>query len=105
MEKTLISMFSHRKGKLSLRILHTSLDKKDPDAFDAAVHNLTRVLVMVKSTAGHVFGAYIEDRIGTQENLWKVGNDENFLFALGNVTGETIKLIRTSGDNGVSEKI
>lgn len=51
------------------------------------------ILVLVKSVKGHVFGAYIADKYEGSNGGWRKGSDENFIFAMGNITQKPIKLL------------
>jgi hypothetical protein len=60
--------------------------------FSEAVIGIEGVVVLVKSDKGHVFGAYIEDKFAGSEGGWRKGSDNNFLFAMGNITKKPLKL-------------
>ena len=70
--------------------------------FDAAVKGRSKVLILIKSTLGHVFGGYVADSFGGTPTGWQKGSDANFLFAMGNITRNPLKLLSDSSENHLS---
>ena len=62
--------------------------------FDAAVKGHAQILTLIREqNTRYVFGGFVHDTFGlTGQREWVVGNAENFVFSLGNVTGHPIKL-------------
>jgi hypothetical protein len=57
------------------------------------VEGIGGIVVLIESMKGHVFGAYIEDKFEGTQGGWRKGSDENFLFAIGNITKKPMKLL------------
>jgi hypothetical protein len=81
------------QGALTVRTLLTTTERKSSLAFSEAVQGIEKVLVVVESMKGHVFGAYIEDKFEGTRGGWRKGSDDNFLFAMGNITKQPMKLL------------
>jgi hypothetical protein len=103
MQVTLAQMlpqFGPSAERPTLHLLCTSAQGTGVAVFDNATKGKNRILTVIKSTANHVFGAYIEDTFG-QGGAWIPGSKENFLFALGNITGTPAKLMNSGVGNSV----
>ncbi len=77
------------------------LSTKDltPDQFWKAVNGKSRILVLVRNTAGYIFGGYVEDAFIPRDDVyWVPGHANNFVFTLGNKTGQPMKLLKNHGD-------
>ncbi len=87
-------------GNYSLTLLHSRTQGQSFDAasFDNAVRGKSKVLTIMQSTEGHVFGGYFEDTFGSPGSFIP-GSPNNYIFALGNKTGQPIKLFRTTGNS------
>ena len=88
MAATLARICSPMGGALR-QLLATTASTNDKSSFDAAVKGIGRVIVLIRTTAGHVFGSYVHRTFG--EGDWDV-DDGAFLFALGNLTHAPVKL-------------
>jgi hypothetical protein len=82
----------------SLNLLHSSSNGITPAQFWEAVEGKSRILVLVRNTAGYIFGGYVEndfDFEGVPDFApWVQGHDYNFVFSLGNKTGKPVKLLK-----------
>lgn len=80
MANTLLSMLGGKP--LRARLLVNSYCGTHGSFFHSAVKlNPGPVVCIIKSNFGHVFGAYVEDASGEDEN-WVPGSPKNFLFSL-----------------------
>ncbi len=59
------------------------------------MNGIGRVIVLIRTTAGHVFGCYVHRTFG-EANDWVV-DDGAFLFALGSLTHAPVKLKAAPG--------
>jgi len=75
-------------------ILDSTVSGQSATVFDGAVRGKSRILVVIQSTSGYVFGAYVADTFGTG-STWMIGNKDTFLWTLQNYN-TPIKLV-TSG--------
>ena len=94
MAATLAKMCSPMDGGLR-QLLATNESTNRAASFDAAVKGIGRVIVLIRTTAGHVFGCYVHVTFG-DVNGWVV-DDGAFLFALGNLTHAPVKLKAAPG--------
>lgn len=109
MQSALAGMFAGDTGegdrqRLNLSLLLTSQDGETEDFFHDKVWWIGQVLTVIKSTEGHVFGGYFIDTMGSDRadfNNWSFGSSENFVFTLGNLTGNPIKLLPCVGADGI----
>jgi hypothetical protein len=86
-----------------LTLLHTMAQGAAAAHFDPKVAGKGRILVVVQSSAGHIFGGFTFDVLGTGYG-WlnhSEANPGNFVFALGNKTGTPLKLLPAPGNNSV----
>lgn len=100
LSKMLAGSFPGQK-RLSLTHLRTfrKRDSTTTQEFHDAVGNLGQILTVMKSKEGHIFGAYVHDAITCDDHSgWITGSFYNFLFALGNLTKVSTKLVRDTGD-------
>jgi hypothetical protein len=81
------------KGVLTVRTLLTTNERKSSIQFSDAVKGIEHLVVLVQSSKGHVFGAYIDDKFENINGGWRKGSDLNFLFAMGNVSKQPMKLL------------
>lgn len=86
--------------RVSCRLVHDMSRGARASDFDAAVKLVGPTLTLIReASTKYVFGAYVHDTYG-QGRGWVPGSMENFLFTLGNVTGNPVKLIRDPADSG-----
>jgi len=73
-------------------ILDSTISGQTAQVFDSAVKMKSRILVVIQSSSGYVFGAYVADTFGTGPTGWVVGNKDTFLWTLRN-NNTPVKLI------------
>jgi len=78
-------------------ILDSTVSGQSAKVFDSAVKNKSRILVVIQSTSGFVFGAYIADTFGVPGS-WVKGSTDTFLWTLRN-NNSPVKLITTGNCN------
>ena len=81
-------------GRRIAQLLATNESTNRSASFDAAVKGIGRVIVLIRTTAGHVFGCYVDRTYDV--SAW-VFDDGAFLFALGNLTHAPVKLKAAPG--------
>ena len=91
LKSTLFDMLPKDRRRLTL--LHDDRNGATQTHFWRAVINKAHILVVIKSSQGHVFGGYVEDQFIDRGSKYIAGSDRNFLFRL---TGQPLKLLRTS---------
>jgi len=101
MTRTLALMIG---GPRTARLLLDSNSGTAPTVFDNAVSGQGPFLTIIKSTTGHVFGAYVEDTFGTAGG-WIAGSPNNFLFSLKAIAPQqVVKLNRSTTGQGIHIK-
>jgi hypothetical protein len=65
-------------------------------AFDNAVRGKGPFAVIIRSTSGHVFGVYVPEEFSAKSGHLPCSPDQ-FLFALGNMTGSPLKFLPIQG--------
>jgi hypothetical protein len=93
-KETLCRILESVTKQPKLTLLHTAAQGADFASFKAKVAGKGSLLVVVQSTAGHKFGGFVFDQFESFQGDFKKGNAANFLFALGNITGTPLKLLR-----------
>jgi len=73
-------------------ILDSKVSGETAQVFDSAVRMKSKILVVIQSTSGYVFGAYVADTFGTGGGDWVVGSKDTFLWTLQN-NNTPVKLI------------
>jgi hypothetical protein len=88
------------RGSLRMLLVSESAANQTK-TFDSAVKGIGRVIVLIRSTAGHIFGCYVRGVFGTAGGARQV-DDPALLFALGNLTGAPVKLKAAPGAGHVN---
>jgi len=94
MKESLTGLLSSELRSWQL-ILDSTVSGQTKDVFDTAVRGKSRILVVIQSTSGYVFGAYVADTFGTGPSGWVKGSKDTFLWTLRN-NNTPVKLV-TSG--------
>jgi len=96
MQKTLASMTG---GPRTARLLVDSSSGMTKTVFDGATKRQGPFVIIIKSSTGHVFGAYVEDTFSAG---WTTGSPNNFLFSLKAIgSQQVVKLQRSRVGCGI----
>ena len=105
MTATLRAMMATVPGHpaLACTLLTTSARGTTTDVFANAVRGVGPTLTLIRSTAGYVFGAYVHETLctGARYGTSVPASPHTFLFALGNMTAQPLKLLYDGSGNGV----
>jgi hypothetical protein len=82
---------------LTLTLLHkTEFNNLSPTCFWDKVRDKGNILVLVRNTAGFIFGGYVRDvYVHKGDPHWIAGNPSNFVFTLGSNHTPAVKLLKT----------
>ncbi len=99
-KETLCRILESVTPEPKLTLQHTMAQGADGNSFNTKMKGKGRILVLVQSSEGHIFGGFVHDVHGTRNTGFQC-NPGNFMFALGNKTGVPLKLIQPPGYTGI----